>query len=251
MLIHGLGRSAASMWLLKSRIEMDGYDVVSINYPSLRKEPGHVIDSVSMQINACCSDKTKVHFVGHSLGGLLIRQYFENPKNGSMLNRLGQVVMIGTPNSGTAMVDHFRDSWWMPLLGETTLSLGTAEKSLPGQLPPPPFKAGIIAGTNGMWLSDAIFNEANDGLVSVASTRLPNMADFIEIDVSHSMMRYDGEVAEQTVFFLQNGRFSHMAVSPQRDAPAVVTKGSLPSSHPAPRFVEDEGTGGEDRRTEP
>lgn len=197
------------MWLLKSRIEKAGYNVIALDYPSLGTEPEEVIDSVSTQINASCRKKTKVHFVGHSLGGLLIRVYFSKPENKSMLGRLGQVVMIGTPNSGSAVVDHFQNSWWMPLLGETTLSLGTTAHSLPGQLPPPPFRAGIIAGSNGLWVSDGIFNEANDGLVSVDSTRLPNMADFIEIDVSHSMMKYDNEVADQTVYFLKNGKFSH------------------------------------------
>ncbi len=209
VLIHGLGRSAVSMWLLEGRIEKAGYDVVALDYPSLGITPAEVIDAVTVQIDACCRDKARVHFVGHSLGGLLIRSYFANPENAAMMGRLGQVVMIGTPNAGSVLVDHFRDSWWLPILGETTLSLGTTANSLPGQLPLPPFRAGIIAGSNGMWISDAIFAEANDGLVAVASTRLPNMADFIEIDVSHSMMRYNHEVADQTIEFLKNGRFRH------------------------------------------
>ena len=210
VLIHGLGRSAVSMWLLETRIEKAGYEVITLDYPSLGTTPKKVSETVSHQIDTYCQGKkTKIHFVGHSLGGLLIRAYFARPESEGMLDRLGQVVMIGTPNGGSALVDHFRDSWWMPLLGDTTLSLGTTGKSLPGQLPAPPFRAGVIAGSNGMWVSDAIFNKANDGLVTVASTRLPNMADFIEIHVSHSMMRYDREVAEQTIAFLENGRFRH------------------------------------------
>ena len=209
VLIHGLGRSAVSMWLMEVRIEKAGYDVIAVDYPSLGTTPDEVINIVAAQIDACCRDKSKVHFVGHSLGGLLIRAYFSETDPAALSDRMGQVVMIGTPNAGSAMVDYFRDSWWLPLLGETTLSLGTTANGLPGQLPPPPFKAGIIAGSNGMWISDAIFEEANDGLVTVASTRLPNMADFIEIDVSHSMMRYDHEVAEQTIAFLKTGRFLH------------------------------------------
>jgi len=209
VLIHGLGRSAVSMWLLEARIEKAGYDVLALDYPSLGTTPAEVIDAAAMQINACCRDKARVHFVGHSLGGLLIRSYFANPENAAMMDRLGQVVMIGTPNAGSELVDHFRDSWWLPILGATTLSLGTTANSLPAQLPRPPFRAGIIAGSNGMWISDALFEEPNDGLVTVASTRLPNMADFIAIDVSHSMMRYDHEVADQTIEFLKNGRFRH------------------------------------------
>lgn len=207
VLVHGLGRSAVSMCLLQSRIEKAGYEVVALDYPSLGTDPDEVIGTVARQIDSCCREKTKVHFVGYSLGGLLIRHYFSQPENEPMLSRLGQVVMIGTPNAGSAVVDRYRDSWWMPLLGKTILSLGTKGPGLAGQLPPPPFTAGIIAGSNGSWFSDALFNEANDGLVSVASTRLPNMADFIEVDVGHSRMRYDREVADQTIAFLQTGEF--------------------------------------------
>lgn len=92
-------------------------------------------------------------------------------------------------------------------MGKTALSLGTEASGLARQLPPPPFAAGIIAGANGSWFSDALFNESNDGLVQISSTRLPNMADFVEVDVSHSGMRYDREVADQTIAFLQTGEF--------------------------------------------
>lgn len=207
VLLHGLGRSGVSMWLLEERLETAGFDVEVIDYKSMGTTPDEVIHSVSTQINEKCKDKSTIHFVGHSLGGLMIRSYFSKPENQYMLEKLGRVVMIGTPNSGTELVDTFKDSWWMALMGETALALGTGPEDLPAKLPVPPFKAGIIAGANGSWISDAIFEEANDGLVPVSSTQIVNMEDFIEIDVNHTMMRYDADVANQTIIFLKTGKF--------------------------------------------
>lgn len=67
VLIHGLGRSAVSMWMLESRIEKAGYEVVALGYPSLGTKPVEVIQVVTRQIDACCRDKAKVHFVSHSM----------------------------------------------------------------------------------------------------------------------------------------------------------------------------------------
>ncbi len=209
VLLHGFGRNGKSMWLLQDRLESAGFDVVVIEYKSTGKSPEAVIDSVSSQINKRCRDKRNVHFVGHSLGGLMIRAYFSKPENKYMLEKLGNVVMFGTPNSGTALVDKYKDRWWLALMGKTALSLGTGFDDLPAKLPVPPFKAGIIAGSNGSFMSDPIFKESNDGIVGVSSTHISNMKDYIEIDVNHTMMRYNGEVARQTLSFLKTGKFIH------------------------------------------
>jgi len=121
--------------------------------------------------------------------------------------------MISTPHQGSAIADHYESRWWMNKLGDTTISLGTTPEDLPQKLPPPDFRPGVIAGTNGWFLSDRIFGEKNDGLVAVSSTQLPEMADYVEIDVGHSMMRFNKEVAEQTLYFLEQGQFNHKQLS--------------------------------------
>ncbi len=206
LLLHGLGRSNTAMWLLASRLEDEGFLVERIGYDSLTRAPREILDDISGKIAACCLNRgRKLHFVGHSLGGLLIRAYLDdNP-----VTNLGRVVLIGTPNQGTAVVDRFRDSWWMQLLGPTTLALGTDEESFPNSLEPPYYPVGVIAGKRGLGLNDIFLPGEDDGLVTVDATKLEKMTDFVVVNSGHAYMRYSGEVATQTAAFLKSGRFLH------------------------------------------
>ena len=122
VLLHGLGRSKTAMWLLASRLQDAGFHVERIGYRSLTQSPDEIVTDVSRKIDACCAGhRQKVHFVGHSLGGLLIRAYLQEHR----VDHLGRVVLIGTPNHGTELVDSFRDSCLFQLLGPTTAALGT------------------------------------------------------------------------------------------------------------------------------
>lgn len=210
VLVHGWARSSLSMWRLESYLKSAGYEVISLDYSSLNKNISEVQAQVREQLYACCNDAVATHYVGYSLGGLLIRGFFADDKNVAFAKARGRVVMIGTPNNGTQVVDRFAEQPWFKWLGETSLSLGTDANSFPMALPVPDFRAGIIAGTNSYSdLSDEIIGEANDGTVPVQSTKLPNMADFYAIYANHSALRYNSEVARQTIYFLRHGRFDH------------------------------------------
>lgn len=210
VLVHGWARNSMSMWRLAGNLEDAGYEVVSLNYSSLNKDIDDIQAQVKEQIYACCNDGVATHYVGYSLGGLLIRGFFADQANAEFAKHRARVVMIGTPNNGTQIVDRFADQTWFKWLGEASLSLGTDENSFPMGLPLPDFRAGIIAGTDSYSeLTDEIIGEANDGTVPVQSTKLPNMADFFSIYANHSMLRYNAEVARQTIYFLKYGRFDH------------------------------------------
>ena len=206
VLLHGLGRNNTAMWRLAGRLEDAGYDVHRVGYQSFKATPEEMIESITAQIDECCANETRrVHFVGHSLCGLLIRAYLAEQRP----PELGRTVLIGTPNNGTEMADHFKDHKLVELLLPTATELGTDADSLPNRLPQPDYPVGIIAGVVDSELSEHFFPGPNDGMVPVASTRLENMADFIEIDTGHSMMRYDEDVALQVIHFLERGRFHH------------------------------------------
>ncbi len=204
VLLHGLGRSNTSMWLLASRLEDAGYYVQRVEYSSLDQKPDEILKEVSSQINQCCQNHTQsVHFVGHSLGGLMVRAYLQNYK----VDKLGRVVLLGTPNKGTEAADHFSNSWLMDILGPTAKALGTDDKSFPKSLKAPYYPVGIIAGEIKSKFNDPVIPGKDDGLVSVEATKIDGMTDFIIIETGHSRMRYDSEVAEQTIEFIKNGEF--------------------------------------------
>lgn len=204
VLLHGLGRSKTAMWLLASRLEDEGFHVENIGYSSLTQAPSEILDEIGRQIDDCCIEsQNTVHFVGHSLGGLLIRAYLQERKP----ENLGNVVLIGTPNKGVEAVDIYRDRWWLKLIGPTAIALGTDSNSFPNTLEQPYYPVGVIAGVSGDDDNDHILPGIDDGLVTVESTKLENMTDFAIVDSSHTYMRYDEDVARLTVDFLRHATF--------------------------------------------
>ena len=206
VLLHGFGRQGNAMFLLQKRIREAGFTAHSIEYASLQEPPDVILEKVAVQIELCCrDDRRPVHFVGHSLGGLIIRAYLDEKP----LENLGRVVLLGTPNQGSELVDIYDDSWLIKILGPTARVLGTDDNSFPSRIGPPYYPLGIIAGTAGINpLTKDHLPGPDDGLVSVKSTKIDGMTDFLTVDTGHSMLRYNETVARETIHFLKKGRFS-------------------------------------------
>lgn len=151
-------------------------------------------------------DGEQIHFVTHSMGGLLLRAYLAERE----IANLGRTVMIAPPNSGSEIVD-LLDSYGWPvwLLGPAGKQLTTDEDALPRQLPSPNIDLGIIAGTkSARWLFRELLPSFDDGKVSSESTELITMQDFVEIQASHTGLLMQKETIEQTLSFLRYGKFS-------------------------------------------
>ena len=211
VLAHGLGRSKLAMWRLEQRLEAANYNVCTLDYKTIGESIDSVLTETSAQIDACLEYSAKAHFVGHSLGGLVIRAYLQNQQESLIKGSVGKVVLMGTPNKGSELADHLVESWIMELGGEITRALVTGDNglgiSLGDDLEMLDVNIGIIAGTSPSSLTKDKFTGPNDGLVSVESTKLNSMSDFIEINVTHTQMRYDLEVAKQVIHFLGQGKF--------------------------------------------
>jgi len=206
ILLHGLGRQGSAMFLLQKRIRDAGYEAHSIEYASLQEPPEVILEKVGEQIALLCKDDSRpVHFVAHSLGGLIVRAYLDQRP----LINLGRVVLLGTPSQGSELVDIYGDSWLFKVLGPTAHELGTDEDSFPNRIGPPYYPLGIIAGTSSFnSITDDHLPGPDDGVVSVKSTKIDGMTDFMLVDTSHSMMRYNETVARETIHFLKEGHFS-------------------------------------------
>ena len=206
ILLHGLGRQGSAMFLLQKRIREAGYKAHSIGYASLQEPPEVILEKVGEQIALFCKDDSRpVHFVAHSLGGLIVRAFLDQRPS---IN-LGRVVLLGTPNQGSELVDIYGDSWLFKVLGPTAHELGTDEGSFPNRIGPPYYPLGIIAGTSSFNpMTEDRLPGPDDGVVSVKSTQIDGMTDFLLVDASHSMMRYNQTVARETIHFLKEGHFS-------------------------------------------
>lgn len=182
-----------------------GFQVFNLSYASRELPPEALVANLAEQVSSCCSEAHRVHFVTHSLGGILVRAYLVQHE----LSNLGRVVMLAPPNQGSELVDLLDDhEATRKGLGPSGTQLGTGPEALPRSLPPPTYEVGVIAGTrNYNPAVNAVLDAENDGTVSVASTKLEGMTDFVEVKASHTFIMRSPEVATYTVHFLQTGRF--------------------------------------------
>jgi pimeloyl-ACP methyl ester carboxylesterase len=206
VLVHGLGRTSWSMKRLDWALTKEGYRVINASYPSTRLSVQDAADDWLAGLLQERVDLTaKIHFVTHSLGGIILRQYLsEHP-----IENLGRVVMLAPPNRGSELVDQLRHKPLYRLLtGPAGQQLGTEASSLPNRLGPATFDLGIIAGDRSLnprfsaWIPGP-----DDGKVSVRSARLHGMQDFLIVHHSHTWMMWRSAVTGAVVRFLKCGRF--------------------------------------------
>jgi len=98
------------------------------------------------------------------------------------MKQMGKVVLLGTPNKGTTLVDIFKDSWWLRFAGPTANQLGADKNSFPNTLPASDYPLGILAGVTENGFLPSRIPGRDDRLVPVTSTCLGGMNNFIIIE---------------------------------------------------------------------
>jgi len=206
ILLHGLGRSETAMLFLENELAGAGYEVHNIGYPSNDGTPEALLKRVTEAIDRCCANNDRpLHFVGHSLGGLLVRAYLDR----AIPSNLGRVVLLGTPNKGSELADQTDGlaAILVEYAGPTAQLLGTGPDSFPASIGPPHYPVGVIAGTFDGGISNEWLPLPNDSMVSLESAKLEGMTDFAAFNVTHWGLRNDSDVAAATIRFLQQGSF--------------------------------------------
>ncbi len=204
VLLHGLNRSHRAMTRLAGALSDEGYAVINCDYPSRSADIGTLASNVFARLDPHLAAAPKVHFVTHSLGGILLRHRLQS----HAIPNLGRVVMLGPPNGGSEAVDTFAafDRPFLWVNGPAGCQLGT--NGLPGRLAAPGFELGVIAGDRSVNpLLSLVIPGRDDGKVSVARTQVAGMRDFVCLHVTHAFMMRNPDVIRQTCHFLKNGRF--------------------------------------------
>lgn len=208
VLVHGLWMHGVVMTYLRWRMKHCGYHSSSFSYRSVRL----TLTENARRLARYCRDvrADRLHFVGHSLGGLVILRFLEDMAD----DRVGRIVLVGSPCSGSFSAERLAS------LPGGRAALG---RSVPEWLAAPHspallgYEIGGIAGSLRVGLGRLISPDLprpNDGVVTVAESRLPEMRDHVVLPVSHSGMLLSGGVGRQACHFLRHGHF--LKTEPER-----------------------------------
>lgn len=212
VLVHGLGRTPASMLPLKWALEAEGYEVLNWGYSSTSAGLGELGERLAARVGAE-DESRRVHWVGHSMGGVLIRWALaHHPRL-----RRGRAVVLASPARGAASAD--RSEPWIGWLLRPLADLRTAPGSATRTLAlPEGVEVGVIAAA---W----------DGKVTVAETRLTGAADHLVLPGWHTFVMAQPAVQRQVVEFLRHGRFARES---DGDDAVPVGAAPLPQRLPVP-----------------
>jgi pimeloyl-ACP methyl ester carboxylesterase len=210
VLLHGILRSSSCMRKLEEGFLQAGYKTLNIDYPSKVLSIEELASNFLPEKLKTASKEDTIHFVTHSMGGLIVRTYLAKNK----LPHLGRVVMLSPPNHGSELADFLKKTpvirWlYRKIFGPAGQQLGTGHKKFAIAQENINFELGIIGGTRVINpLGYFLIKEPSDGTVSVASTKITGMKAHMVLPVDHLLMVKDKELIRQTMHFIQHGEFN-------------------------------------------
>ncbi len=201
ILVHGLWYGAWSLRALSRRLCRYGFKISHFVYPatsaSLSAHAGGLYEFAST------AKTDDLHFLGHSLGGLVIlRMMSETPDLPP-----GRIVLLGSPLRGSIVARRMRN---LPGSGKLLGAAGTTLEAGYSRLPEDR-ETGLIAGSIGVGLG--LFmggtDGPGDGTISLREASISGLQDRMVLPVSHTGLLYSGKVARHAANFLETGRFQH------------------------------------------
>ncbi|MDW9478616.1 alpha/beta fold hydrolase [Sinorhizobium meliloti] len=211
VVLHGIFQPAFTMLPFCRHLSKSGYSVLNIDYPSTAFPIERLAEVVAERIDRHAgSVDGKLHLVGYSMGGLVIRAFLRNQVPAT----LGKVVMIGTPNHGSEIADFLKSfPPFRYLYGPAGQQLVTDQTRFSSIFASDGFDLGIIAGNCARNpILGRIIGQPSDGKVSVESTKLACAADHLVVHSNHTLLPHNRTVWKQTASFLRNGMFDRSEV---------------------------------------
>jgi pimeloyl-ACP methyl ester carboxylesterase len=203
ILAHGLWVPGVVMQPLAARLERAGFRCRIFSYMGASRP----LEVHAERMARLARETGPAHFVGHSLGGLLLLETLgRHPEIAA-----GRVVLLGTPARGCYagrriaryrlgrwLFGHSAEYWPERHAGAGREARWTRPEAL-----------GVVAGSLPLGLG-RVFGRlpgVNDGAVCLEETAVEGMAGRVVLPVGHSAMLVSAKVAAQVAAFLYDGKF--------------------------------------------
>ena len=189
VLLHGLGRTRRSLARLDRALVQAGFTTARLDYPSTRRPIQEHAATVAELLDHVPTP-TKLSFVSHSLGGLIIRQLlsYEAPWRSAV----ERIVMVAPPNQGASLAASLdKGSVIRGILGP---SYGQIAQGFATTLPVPDVPVAIFAGE--------LASVPGDGLVTVDETRLQGSSEHHTVPAIHTFVMNHPAVIRGAISFL-------------------------------------------------
>lgn len=210
ILLHGIGHTSWNMRHVERALKDHGYRTLNITYPSCKMAIGDLAVFVAkvLKQESVWQYTSKVHFVTHSMGGLVTQRYLEDFRADIPVDKLGRVVMIAPPQKGSEVADFLQNlppyKWvFGPAGQELTTTIRNSCKIRPY------YELGIIAGDKGWpyFIAHFLFSDRHDGRVAVEKTKINEMKSHIVIPCTHGFISWEDITHRQVINFLVKGLF--------------------------------------------
>lgn len=202
VLLHGLWRGWRAMEPLAKTLNAESYATLNIPYPSTRLPIEALVQRVRTAVAAILTDQP-IHFITHSLGGILLRQLLAD----EVPWKTGRIVMLAPPNQGSEIVDWISTR---PILKQVIGPAGRAlgRDGLVSRLPqfPPSIEAAVIMGNRGkLPFFKKLLDPENDGIVSAEKGKMAGLHEFRIIPADHTFIQMHPEAIRLILGFLNSG----------------------------------------------
>ncbi|MFP4371241.1 MAG: lipase family alpha/beta hydrolase [Halanaerobium sp.] len=209
ILVHGYFKNEKDMFALKSKLEKAAFEVITINLPLTFKKLKSTLPLFKTEVEKIISESDaaeKIHFVGHSTGGILIRRFLAVTE---YKDRIGRIVLIAAPNKGSKLAD-FVKKYFKPFT-DIFKTLSSIEHQNVRRLElaaAEDFEMAAIAGNNCNLFLGRLLGKENDGRIRVESVEIPKLKDFVVLPYGHKDIHYQKQTANLVANFIEHGNFN-------------------------------------------
>lgn len=212
VLLHGIGQTRWNMLGAERALKRQGFAALNLPYPSTKANIASLADFLRARLDALrpWERHERIHFLTHSMGGLVVDAYLRRHPEHIPQGRLGRVVMLAPPMGGSevaSLLQGFPPYRWLFGPAGSELSTTARQERMAAAAS---YELGIIAGRRGRLYPLARLAQikgAHDGRVSVEHTKMPGMKAHLVLDTSHSLIAWMPAAHKQIASFLRHGVF--------------------------------------------